>query len=301
MSADFEREITHIAAQIEPTYTLAPETIHIAVASLEEVDRRYGPDSDNPLPFHNAPHSLGVARRSVRLNNILYRYIKPQWRPRIFDLGIIAGTNHDREQDLGPAVNEQASAEGAVEEVIAANGVLNTKMFKQRLIRANLATAAEMQEDGKLIQPNLQKGSRDPIKFIMGFVDINGIAMEGDKRMWPDATNIYYETTDEPTSEDLCAFLIDQRRFLRHRLNDGIIKSDIAYYFPDDIDPVYKDMRKAFHGNIARAFSLAVLLGERSELQHSVSRLAKGVSGLDRSSLGDIIGKMIRSKVSREQ
>jgi hypothetical protein len=301
MPADFEKEITEIATMIEPSCELAPETIPIAVESLEEIDNDYGPGSDNPLSFHDAPHSVGVTRRGVRLANILYPYIRPLHRRRFFDLVIIDGATHDRRQDLGPVENEIASAETAVQKVEAADGILNTMIFKKRLVYGDLATAVRMEDDGKLVQVNIQRGAHDPIKFNMAFSDINGIAMEGNKRMWQDATNLYYEITDEPTIEGLCTFLIDQRKFLRQRLNDGRIKSDIAYYFPDDVEAVYKDMRKAFHGNIVSSHGLAVLLGERPELQHSVARVAKGIETLDRSVLGAMIGKTIRRKIAPDR
>jgi hypothetical protein len=301
MSADFEKEITEIATMIEPDYKLAPETIPIAVESLEEIDNDYGPASDNLLPFHDAPHSVGVTRRGVRLANILYPYIRPLHRRRFFDLVIIDGATHDRRQDLGPIENEIASAEDAIQKVETADGILNTGIFKKRLVYGNLATAVRMEDGGKLVQVNLQRGAHDPIKFNMAFSDINGIAMEGNKRMWQDATNLYLEITDEPTDEGLCNFLIDQRKFLRERLNDGRIKSDIAYYFPDDIAAVYKDMRRAFHGNIVSSHGLAVLLGERPELQRSVARVAKAREALDRSGLGAIIGKMIRKKIEPDR
>jgi len=297
MAVSFERQITGIADDIDSDYKLASETIPIAVHALEEVDRRYGPESPTPLEFHNAHHSIGVARRNVRLSNLLHHYIPPSFRPKIFELAILAGATHDLEQGLGNDANERASTAWGIQAVEEFDGELNTKTFKRRLLRANLATSVVLDAGGELVQVNLQRGSRDPIKFITAFGDINGIAMEGDKRMWQDATNVYLEMTVEPTAEGLYDFLAGrQKRFMRNRLNDGRIKSDIAYYFPDTVDDVYSDMRKAYHTNIITAFGLARMLEERSDLKSSVAHIVRSFESRDRTLLGITIGKLVRRK-----
>lgn len=297
MSTDFEREIVGIAQMIKPAgYELAPETISIAAESLEEIDRKYGPDSDHPLAFHNAPHSVGVTRRTVRLTNMLYPFIRAKYQDGIFDLAIIAGADHDHEQELGPDANEEASSEDAQHRVEEAGGVLTAEGFKKRLGDGILATTVEPRGDNnELVQVNLQTGTHDPIKFIMAFSDINGIAMEGSKRMWQDATNLYYEITEEPTIEGLFNFYANQADFLKQRLNDGRVKSDIAYYFPNDIEGVYGVMRQAFHKKIVSAHSLTLLLKQRPELRESVGIAAKT---LDKSTLGGAVGKMLLRKLT---
>ncbi|HVX57153.1 MAG TPA: hypothetical protein VHA37_05465, partial [Candidatus Saccharimonadales bacterium] len=89
MAADFEKQVTEIAQTIEPDVRLAPETLALTVESLEEVERKYGPDSDNYLAFHHAPHSIGSIRRGVRLANIFYPYISPVHRRRLYDLTMV--------------------------------------------------------------------------------------------------------------------------------------------------------------------------------------------------------------------
>jgi hypothetical protein len=299
MLMDFEKEITHIATMIEPDIQLAPETIPITVGAVEEIDQDYGPESDNPLSFHNAPHSVGMIRRGVRMANILYPYIGPVHRRRFFDLVFVGGGVHDRWQNLGPIENERASAAYGVQMIEEADGILNTNIFKKRLVYAAEATAVRMKDDGKLVQVNLQRGAHDPIKFNAAFADINGIAMEGPKRMVEDAANLYDEITDEPTEEGLYDFLANQKAFLRGRLNDGQVKADIAYYFPDDAEAVYKDMRRAFRRNILSAFRLATMIDEDPGLRHPIGRIARNIG--TRAILGSTIGKMIHRKVARDQ
>lgn len=295
---DYEKQIHQIIKLVPEGIELAPETPAIAAAALEAVDRRYGPDSERPLSFHNAPHSVGVARRNVRMSNILLPYVRDGYKPYFYDLGILGGTGHDYDQDSGPGANEDNSTDYIVEEIEAADGVLNTDTFKKRMGLGIDATKVEMQEDGSLVQTSLQKGSHDPIKFSMAFSDINGIAMEGSKRMWRDATNLYYEITPEPTVEGHANFLISQAGFLRQRLNDPRVKADIAYYFPDNINAVYGDMRKAFHANITSAYRLAVLIGERPELMHVIETTAKTI---DSTRVGGIIGKLLTKKIAADQ
>jgi hypothetical protein len=298
VSIDFEKELAGIAAMVPPEHELAPETIPIAAKALEDVDRRYGPNSQRPLPFHNAPHSIGVTRRAVRMGNILLPYIPPPYRDNFFDLSIINGSTHDYDQDSDPGDNESNSAVHAVGLVENADGVLNNEDFKKRIPLGIMATLVEMKEDGELVQTNLQIGAHDPIKFSMGFSDINGIAMEGSKRMWRDATNLYYEINPEPSIEGLYGFLVNQAGFLRQRLNDGRVKADIAYYFADHIGEVYNDMHKAFHANIISAYNLAVLLGKHPELKQVIGAAAKGI---DRSRVGSMAGKLLTRKLAADQ
>lgn len=295
---DFEKEIDRITKLIPQNYTLANESIDIATRALEAVDQRYGPDSERPLAFHNAPHSVGVTRRSVRMTTMLLPYIREKHQPRFYDLAIINGATHDYDQDSGPGPNEDNSADYAVGLIEDADGSLNSQIFKDRVRLGIAATKVAMQDDGELVQTTLLRGSPDPIKFAMAFSDINGIAMEGSKRMWSDATNLYYELADEPTIEAHADFLISQAGFLRQRLNDSRVKSDIAYYFPNDIESVYEDMRKAFHSNIISAYKLAVLIGDHPELLHVVEA---GAKTLDRSRVGALIGKVFTKKIAADQ
>ncbi len=296
---DFEKEVAGIVALVPEDQRLAPETVPIAIEALEAVDRRYGPNSDNPKPFHNAPHSVGVTRRAVRMANILMPYIRPAYRDRFYDLSIVDGTTHDYDQDSGPGANEDNSTRYAIQVVEAADGVLNTVDFKKRVPRGIGATKTELVvETGEIIQTSLVNGSHDPIKFSMAFSDINGIAMEGSKRMCRDATNLYYEITPEPSIEGLYDFLDNQAGFLSHRLNDGRIKADIGYYFADQIEAVYADMHQAFHANIISAYSLALLLRDHPENKKPLGIVAKGI---DQSRIGAIVGKLLTSNLAADQ
>jgi hypothetical protein len=299
MSVDFEKQIVDIAKTIPAGYELASETIPMATEAVYGLDERYGTDSDNHLEFHNAPHSVDVLRRDVRVTKLLLPYVQPMYLRRIFDLAVLGPAYHDWEQLLGPGKNEAASVDYATGQVEEKGGrKLNTKVFKGRLGEVISASAVTMLDSGEIIQTNIQSGSHDPAKFNLAFADINGIAMEGPRRMIRDGTHLYLETVKDPSFEGLYPFLVDERRFLRQRLNDIRVKSDIAYYYPDDIEEVYAVMRKAFHANIDSAHRLAIDIGARPELKIPIGIVAKSVSTVDRAILGDTLGNLIRRKLT---
>lgn len=299
MSVDFEKEIVGIAATVPPEYQLAPETVGIAVNAVYGIDDRYGPNSDYPREFHNAPHSIDVCRRDVRLTKLLLPYVRSKYLPHIFDRTILGPALHDWEQLLGPGDNEQASADYAVAQIEENGGPeLNTDVFKTWLSDEIQASTVTMLETGEIIQTNIQTGSHNPAKFNLAFADINGIAMEGPRRMIRDGTHLYMENLESPddfTIDGLYAFLVNERQFLRQRLNDGRVKADIAYYYPDHIEEVYAVMRKAFHANIISAHNLAIDIGARPELKVPIGIAAKT---LDKSMLGGAVGKMLLRKLT---
>jgi hypothetical protein len=293
---DYEKHVTGAVALIEPDVKLAAETVSIATGSVEDIDRDFGPGSNNRHQFHDAPHSIGAIRRGVLLGNMLYPYINPLRRRRFYDLLVVGEAVHDRYPD-----DEAASAEFGVRRVEEADGQLNTKIFKERLTNGVMATAVTIESDDRVVQHNMLRGSRDPIKFVMGFGDKNGIAMEGEKRMWPDATDLYYEITPDSkqTDEGLVTFIGEgQQQFLRQGLNDPLIKAYIARYFPDHQKAVFRDMHEAFHDNIAEAHKMAEMVAKHPELHHAIGRIA---SKFDSSRAGPLIGKMMRRKAARNQ
>ncbi len=299
---DFEKELAGISEIVPADYELASETIPIAVSSLDDINRRYGSGADQELSFHNAAHSVGVARRAVMLTTILRPHMRSQYQDRVFDLAIIAGAAHDYQQDNDPRVdpgkNEQESAKFAIQAIEDEDGQLSAGSFTRRLREAVLATTAPMNENGEIVQTNLHAGSHDPMKFDMAFSDINGIAMEGSGRMVLDATNLYLETiskSDQPFSVDgLYDFYLTQANFLRQRLNPGRVKADIAYYFADNIEAVYSDMFQHFNHNIVSAYELALHIKEHPELKTLIGAIAKGI---DRSRIGRVMGETLARKL----
>jgi hypothetical protein len=301
MPISFEQEIVSIAESVAPEDQEVQDTsIELAVSALEDIDRRYGPNSDGHLLYHNASHSLDVCRRTVRLLNLTYPYVQPKYRNHIYDLAILAGALHDYEQDLGPIKNEKASAEYAQASAAQSSPLYQRDGMSKRLKAGILATAVVRNDEGEIVQTNLQTGAHDPLKFAMGFADINGIAMEGDLRMFRDATRLCYELFEDPSIDDLYGFLVNQAGFLRERLNDGRVKSDIAYYFPDSIDEVYKHMEEAFHSNIISSYKFALLLRDRPELKASVGFLVQNIDIVDRSILGELLAKELKKKVEEK-
>lgn len=101
-----------------PEFSFESQELQGVVAQLGQtamamLDRRYGPNSDNPLEYHNAGHAYDVVEAAYAI-----------WRalgdPRERHLAniLIAGFYHDVERGLnGFGRNESASAEIAVAEM----------------------------------------------------------------------------------------------------------------------------------------------------------------------------------------
>ena len=260
---DFEKEINYLAKQVEPSGLEISEAARsVAVQALAEVDNRYGEKSAKTLEYHNAPHAIDVIRRGIRLSNVLMPYIPGHHRKSMFDLAAIGGAIHDFERGIGDGYNEKLSAEYG-EQLIHSSGYsreINTKKFIRRLREGVHATQVKREENGKIIQVNLRQGSHDPFKFILASADINGIAMEGPKRMVRDAVNLCYEMNDgKPTAEQLYEFIAFQPKFLKDRLHkEDQILPDIEYYFGDESKDVYAVLEKEFGGTIKFAYGKAL-------------------------------------------
>lgn len=293
-----DKAVSSMVAGIgSPEISLRPVTPIITAEVLHDIDQKYGPHGDDPLEYHNTSHSIDVGRRVIRLTNLLYPYIPEQYRTSIYDLGFLGPGCHDSEQLLGSGANERASLDDALRRIEQANDpVLTAPAFTDRLGSGIMVTVVNRKEDGELEQVNLREGDPDPFKFIMAFCDINGIAMEGDMRMIKDATHLCYELFGEPSTEQLYDFLLSQAGFLRDRLNDHRIKADIAYYFPDHQDEVYKVMRSSFHSNITSAYRLATFMSDHSELSDPIGKVIKTA---DKTHAGRLIGRLIRQQVRR--
>lgn len=260
---DYRHELEIISQDIMPEdQSIHPAVLELSALSLRDIDIEFGELSDNPLSQHNATHSLDVPRRAVHLTNHLHPFIEEKYRPQIFSLGMHIGSVHDRFQGKGlPGQNERASADYGVkcvrergyEEVLG-------DWYIERFCEGVMVTSYRIDKFGGVEQYNLRVGKPDPIKFIMAFADINGIAMEGPERMIMDATNIYCERTKNPSVLGYLEWIENQAKFLSSRVNDPRIKQDIEYYFPDHQDEVYEVMHEQFHENIVSAHSLAKVI-----------------------------------------
>lgn len=287
---DYEREMAAIAATVEPAdQSISPAVIALGTEALYGIDEKYGPASDNPLDFHYGPHSLAVTRRNVALLNLLYPFIGQEDRISIYNFSGLVGTHHDWEQlRLGSGANERASADRLMEKVVnSGEAELNTPAAYRRLPAATLATAVMFKPDGEIVQMNLRTGAPDPLVYVAGFGDINGIAMDGWRRMLNDASRVGRERIGpNMTLVQHYEFLASQQGFLRKRLNDHRVQEDIAYHFPDHAAQVYDVMREAYHANILSAHGMAVNIGQRP-----VSIAVRGIGAIDER-FGNRLGKL---------
>lgn len=254
---DFEKEIDKLAKQVEQEgFRVNLGAQEVAVQLLEDVDARHG-----DLPYHNASHGLDVVRRGLRLTSALLPYIDEKYQKGIYNLPFLAGPAHDFVQGANDHQNVRDSADHVIQRIHenGHNEQINCRKVFSRIRLGIYATEVRREKSsGKVTQVNLQEGSRDPIKFIMAMADINGIAMEGPKRMVRDAVNLCYEMNDgKPTADQLYGFVLFQQKFLKDRLQDDQTKEDIKYYFGDHSDEVYDLGYEKFNGMITTAYSIA--------------------------------------------
>jgi len=281
--SNFETKIDELIGAIEPEgHEIHPTVRSIAAIALHSVEIKYGENSENHLPQHNAEHAIDVAERAIELTNLLYEYIPEEYRENIYELALLAGVTHDWEQLQGSSVNEQASADYLIS-LIEQTGEspFNTKRFKQRARAGILATEYEIdKETGVINQVNLLKdepyedGKPDPLKFIMAFADINAIAMRGPQQMYEDVTRLFFERNldQQPTEEGLREILDYQEKFIKSQLNDHRMEAYIARYFPD-YEPKNKDaknevylvMEETYNPNIKESYEEAQWLRRNSE------------------------------------
>ncbi len=292
---NLEKEVGSLKRQIEFTeYSICPQTEIIAIDILEAVDARFGDNSVHPLEYHNAQHAVDVVRRGIRLANALMPDIEPKYQRNIYDLIFIGGASHDYEVLTGSGQNEVLSADFA-DQTVRSHGYnpeINNKRFLKRLRSGIRATQVSRDTDGKIEQVNIRKGERDPFKFILATADINGIAMDGPKRMVSDAVNLCYELSEQaPTPDELYEFILFQQKFLRDRLHDDQTKPDIAYYFGDKAEEVYQLASKEFSSTIKKTYSIACGLSDNPIIHKVINENLKAVSTLPGSSF--LQGKLV--------
>ena len=260
----WEQSFQEIIAEADASgLACSPAAAGIACAGLGAIDEKYGPESAKPLAHHNVPHALDVMRRGIRLANILQPYIDEKYREDLSDLIIVGGAYHDYEQSEGFGVNEKESADASLRAIDESpeKPWRDIERFKARAHLGIMATEIAIKPNGEIVQVNLCNGGSDPLKYIMAFADINGIAMEGAERMLEDCANLCKERYGDVFNEQvLSEFLETQPFFLRTRLHERRIKADLAYYFLDDMPVIYDELTKAFGGNAAEASIYAKLL-----------------------------------------
>lgn len=292
----FENTVEHLAGMVQPKgCEISPAAQKLATLALTEIDERYGQNSERTLCYHNALHAVDVCRRGIRLANILYPHIVPEYRENLYDLILLAGVGHDYEQDYEKGINERLSADYIVGLAGASyEPHMRDSKFTDRLFAGVMATEVSMQPDGEIVQPNLREGDPDPLRLIMASADINGIAMEGSARMIKDAVNLSYEIYENPSPQQIYRFMLGQADFLRQRLDDERVRTSLAYYFPHNTELVYASLQREFQPNIKAAMKVARNIQRHPELESGIDRALSALHYLPASRA---VGKLVRSKL----
>lgn len=288
---NFAPEVDQLVRMIEPEgVSVQPESREIAQRGFEELELRYGNDSDNPLSYHNAPHGIDTTARAINIGNMIFHLIPENYQYLFFDKIIVGTPFHDNERFKGSGENERLSSERATTVIEEYDGsVLDTDEFKGSIHEGIMGTQAERGKGG-IVQVNLRKGSPDPFILVEASADVGAIPMEGSRRMIRDAVDLCFEENSDPTAQDIYDRLLTQAGFIRSVTHDSVVIPNMQYYLPDTWQEVYKLLRSAFNPNTVSAYRTALLVEQSPHLQ---SALGHGIHMLDRLHVGSLIVKAL--------
>lgn len=304
---NFEAAVDQLVERIEPdNYEFNDTARSLATIALHDVELRYGENSESPLPRHNADHGLDVAERAIDLVNLLFEYIPDEYKDNIYELALLVSVSHDWEQLLGNGENEAASAEYLIKLIEkTSDEKINNDRFKERSSGGVFATEFAIDTKGVINQVNLLEGEADPLKFVVAFADINGMAMEGEELMPEELAKLFFEQSvqkgEEPSQESLQRLVDYQESFIRSQLNDYRMKAYIARYFPHlepaensgEDNPVYTKMHEAYNPNIKNIYEIAKWLRGNPT---AIKGLGSLFQRADVLGLADKLGKAIKNK-----
>lgn len=284
------REVDSLTETISrPGYELEPSARHIAIEGFKTLDEIYGEGSANHLFFHNADHSLGHTRRGVELTNLLIDDIPPEYQEFIYELILMDGAWHDRVQGQKEfGLNERLSAMYLIAQIATSGDTpINTQRTRIRAHDGVIVSTAYLEQDANVVQPYLGEGEPDPLKFIEAFVDVDAIAMEGIVNMLDTTRKLVKENYENPTPSHFYGFAVNEKPFLRKRLNNIRMKSFIARYFPGAEDSVFDKMWDAFHDNIVAAHAFAEAIEKNFERSGDIG---EAIAEREFEVVGEIVG-----------
>lgn len=171
--------IAEITAYIEAHHPQRAEqlrAIDIALLAdgLMEIQTRYGNESDNPKQYHNFEHTADVFKDFCMYADVL------ELDAQECADGALAAVYHDWEQDMGPGLNEAASATELGRRMEQAGYSIERQVHAQQCI---LVTDVEFDESGLPTPKNLMKYDPDRTLLAVSLADMNGIALRGERTM----------------------------------------------------------------------------------------------------------------------
>lgn len=242
---------------------ISDEVISQVVPLLRMVHKRHGtPGSETYKTQHNDEHALDVLGRFWEVWEFLREVAPEKTDDRGYVLGMFAAIGHDLFYDLDTktGINERRSAK-FVASYMKELGYGDSEI--KRVYDAIITTTVKINSKGSVIQTHIRKGSGDMLNFALAMADINGIGMEGPRRMFADVLNLYMErNTHSSIKEYLAAplgimtLLKDQRQFLKDRL--AAIRKDLAFYCSneDEVNAIMEKIDERFSANTSAALAI---------------------------------------------
>lgn len=267
----------------------------IAAIASRQLEVKYGAQSETPLAYHNKAHSVeDVPRRGLKLLRIHHDIC-----PDLFDMSrapslvVAGGMLHDTVQLRGSMTNERLSADYARE--IAPH--YGFTYDEADLLHDMIMSTVTQHIDGTVKQTMLEQTvSRDPLCLILATADINGIAMEGTKRMVGDSVNLTAERYQMDAANvlrekphEVMKMLGAQALFFGARLDT--IGSDLRLFYDEvtaqEIQSMYQREFSSFGSEAIRA---ARLLGRTPEILNDL--LPVDVSSTFESTTSAIVSRV---------
>lgn len=146
----------------------------VIAAGMQEVEARYGAESDVPLEYHNQRHTW-EAFEDYCVYADIFRLSDQQ-----FTDGAIAIAWHDWEQLRGSGANERESALNAQRVMDSAGYSIDRQQSVANYI---LATEVETDGQGRLMQKHLMTFGPDKALLAVAMADMYGITLRGEETM----------------------------------------------------------------------------------------------------------------------
>ncbi|HYF96791.1 MAG TPA: hypothetical protein VD947_01995 [Patescibacteria group bacterium] len=290
---NFKVEIERVVDRISPIEVKTDPIVPvISGIILDDIDSRYGEQSEKPLAHHNAFHGLERADRTVEVTNLLYPDIPEEYSEGIYSLGILDGTAHDWMQDFKVfGLNEELSAAflGFMLKRADREDLFDDR-FMARAFSGIRVTTAVTETDGNVHQPYLLEGKPDPNKFIQAFTDVDAIALGGMEEMFKTCENIVKELYKDPSPRQFYDFLRMEEPFLRKRLNPIRMMAVLGHFFPVNAKEVYEKMYDSYNKNIVDAYEFAQEVGRRSDI---ADEIGEALRAGEYEGIGQLIGKAV--------
>lgn len=266
-----------------PRGVMSDEDIAFSAGLLDEAYKIHGdPASPHYKEYHNTEHDFYVLRRAWDVWGALRNRMPDKFDTNGFKLLLFSVCGHDLflGNEAKEGSDERRSGKFTMRRMLAAGYAPEEG---QRVREAIDTTAVKRDEKGRITQYNIRQGSKDPLKFVLAYADINGVPMEGIPTMIRDALNLYMESSGTSLKElshnpkKALGLMLTQADFVQDRLDD--MDGDIAHYFDGKEREMVKEVLDEKYSRTSReALVLARRMKDLPDLAETAIKATLGVT-----------------------